>query len=571
MVLHISGAFRPSPNTLKRMDMSGRKSYSKDSRINLVIENILDQLCPFLEEQAQEISEMTAIGKALGTGQDIGTLLEMILSIARRFSRADGGTLYLVDSTARFLEFHVLHNESLDIKQEGDQINLPNVMLYNRDGSPNLANVCAYVFHTGEIVNIKDVYETEKFHFDGTKKFDRTLNYRSRSMVVIPMRNHENDIIGILQLINAQDIAKNRITAFTSEAQEKAVALASQAAVILTQQMLILEMKELFEAFIRAIAVSIDEKSKHTGGHIQRVTELALMIAEKINQDDTVFKDTLLSQDQIDELRIAALMHDTGKITTPDHIIGKSSRLETVFDRIELIRTRLELFKTHEKLAAAEKKLALFEAASRKTQMDAIDAACDHQIGSIDNDMDFLTRINANRSGLTADQTRRLGEIKTKQYRLDSEKIPYLTPDEAENISIERGTLTPQERDTINNHAYLTEKILNKLPWPKKLARIPAIAGAHHEKLDGSGYPLQLTGDQLNIQARILAVADIFEALSAADRPYKNPMALSQTLDVLEHLARDNKIDGNIVALFINTKLYRDYAKKHLSSTQIDL
>lgn len=190
------------------MQINGQ--FSKNSRINIVIENILEELCPFLEEQAREISEMTAIGKALGTGRDIGTLLEMILSIARRFSKADGGTLYLLDNTGQTLVFHVIHNDSLNIKQHGAQIDLPGVCIFNTDNTPNLSNVSSYVFHTGEIVNIKDVYKTKKFHFDGTKTFDKALKYRSKSMVVIPMRNHEDDIIGILQLINAKDpISKN--------------------------------------------------------------------------------------------------------------------------------------------------------------------------------------------------------------------------------------------------------------------------------------------------------------------------------------------------------------------------
>ncbi|MBU2429913.1 MAG: GAF domain-containing protein, partial [Proteobacteria bacterium] len=255
------------------------KKFSDNHRINTLIENILDELCPFLEEQANEISQLTAIGKALGAGQDITVLLEMILSIAMRFTKADGGTLYLVNSDTRNLEFHVIHNTTLKLRQSGNRIELPNVPLYHENLTPNLSNVSSYVFHTGRVVNIKDVYRTKKFHFDGTKKFDTALGYRSKSMLVIPMKNHQDDIIGILQLINAKDIASSRIIAFSSDSQEKASALASQASVILTQQMLIYEMKELFEAFIEAIAVSIDAKSKHTGGHIQRVTQLSLMIA----------------------------------------------------------------------------------------------------------------------------------------------------------------------------------------------------------------------------------------------------------------------------------------------------
>jgi len=215
--------------------MNTQKPFSENDRINSLIETIISKLCPFLEEQANEISELTAIGKALGTGKDINVLLEMILSIARRFTKADGGTLYLVDLKTRQLSFNVIQNDTLGIKKNDTSINLPGVSLYNEDNSPNFSNVSSYVFHTGKIVNIHDVYTTEKFKFNGTKRFDKALSYRSRSMIVIPMRNHENEIIGILQLINSKDPTSNNTINFSKDDQEKAAALASQASVILTQ------------------------------------------------------------------------------------------------------------------------------------------------------------------------------------------------------------------------------------------------------------------------------------------------------------------------------------------------
>jgi len=553
--------------------MPANGKFSENSRINVLIENILDELCPFLEDQAREISELTAIGKALGTGKDISVLLEMILSIARRFTNADGGTLYLVDHASRNLLFNVIHNESLDIKKGGSSVTLDSVPLYKDDNTPNLSNVSSYAFHTGEIVNIDDVYKAKKFQFTGTRKFDETLNYRSKSMIVIPMTNHEDNIIGILQLINSKNRFTNKTVSFSKDDQEKAAALASQASVILTQQTLILEMKELFEAFIKAIAVSIDEKSKHTGGHIQRVTELCIMIAQKINQDNTVFKTTSFSLDQMDELRMAALMHDTGKITTPEYIISKSSRLETVHDRIELIKTRWELFKTNQKLIAAEKKLALFDQTTEQKAIVQIDKTCNEEINILEKEFETLAHINSCKKVLNQNLIDQLKKIYEKSYNISGrlKPEPCLTKDEFENLSILRGTLTTRERDIINSHAYLTEKILNKLPWPKKLADIPSIASSHHEKLDGSGYPLHLNKENLNIQARILAIADIFEALSAKDRPYKNPISLSQTIKILEQMGKNGLLDKNIIKIFFNSATHLEYAKKHLSESQIDL
>lgn len=545
--------------------------YSDNPRINGLIENILDELCPFLEDQAKEISDLTAIGKALGTGKDIGGLLEMILSIARRFTRADGGTLYLLSEDNQCLNFHVFHNESLGLKESGRSIDLPGIHLYQTDGDPNHAHVSAYVFHTGEIVNIEDVYTTDRFQFDGTKQFDQVLSYRSRSMVVIPMRNHEDDIIGILQLINSLDPVDNTVIPFGKDAVEKADALASQASVILTQQRLIVEMKTLFDAFIKAIAVSIDEKSKHTGGHIQRVTELCMMIANEINTDQIHYKNTRLTDDQLDELRIAALMHDTGKITTPDHIINKSSRLETVFDRIELIRTRWALFKSQTRLKAAEQKLGIMDSTDKRADLARVDETCQTALDQLEREYALVEKVNAATTVLNDDQRHRLLRLKDKIFYNGKTAIPYLTESEFEYLNIETGTLTPEERQVVNHHADVSEKILSKLPWPEKLSNIPAIAGAHHEKLDGTGYPFQLDERDLNLQARILAIADIFEALSAQDRPYKKALKLSQTKHILEKMGKNGHLDNDIIILLFKSGIHLQYAKKHLRPSQIDL
>jgi HD-GYP domain-containing protein (c-di-GMP phosphodiesterase class II) len=551
--------------------MTDYGKFSDNYSINTLIENVLDELCPFLEEQANAISQLTSIGKALGAGKDIDVLLELILAIARRFSKADGGTLYLVDNNNHNLNFHVIHNETLGLKKTGEEINLPSVALYNDDGTPNFFNVSSYVFHTGKIINIDDVYKTKKFQFKGARKFDKALHYKSQSMIVIPMRNHENNIIGILQLINSIDPFSHKTVPFSKNDQEKAAGLANLTSVILTQQNLILEMRELFEAFIKAIAVSIDEKSKHTSGHIQRVTQLCLMIGKSINQDNTIFKNISLDSDQMDELRIAALMHDTGKITTPDHIINKSSRLEIVHDRIELIKTRWDLFKTNQKLVAAQKKLALLDQTQKEKAFAQIDDKCDESINELEEEFITLSNINFNRDSLDKNIIGDLEKIYQKSDIIDGRREQYLSDEEFENLSVYRGTLTQKERDIINSHAGLSHKILSKLPWPKKLSNIPVIAGSHHEKLDGSGYPLQLKKENLNIQARILAIADIFEALSAQDRPYKTPKTLSHTIKILEQMGENKLLDNDIIKSFFKSEIHLEYAKKYLSPWQIDI
>lgn len=553
--------------------MNSFKPYSNNPEINRVIENMLSELCPFLEEQANRIQAFTAIGQALGNHESLSGLFDMILSLARRFANADGGSLYLVDALKQELVFHVIHNDSLKITHKefsSEHTDLPNVKLYKKNGKRNLSNVSSYVFHTGEIVNIEDVYETNLFQFSGTREFDRELNYRSKSMLVIPMRNHEDTLIGVLQLINAMDSATCSIIPFNEDTIQKSRALAAQAAVMITQQSLIHEMEELFEAFIRAIAVTIDEKSKHTGGHIQRVTDISLMIADCINRDNTLFHGTILSHEEIKELRMAALMHDTGKITTPDHVIDKSSKLETIFDRISMIEARLEIFSLQKKLAAAERKLALSDNSRFKDISTGKDTTGNEPAEEIKDVFEMIKSLNENKTFITPDQIRQLESIKAKTIEIRGHSQPVLTEDEFLNLCIPKGNLTEAERDIINHHAKLTAKILNKLPWPKKFSRIPYIAGAHHEKLDGSGYPDGLDQDQLNLQARILAVADIFEALSARDRPYKKPMPLSKTIDILKEMAQNGLIDRNIVDVFFRSEFPVEYAKKHLLPSQLN-
>lgn len=553
----------------KRVIMPGKTKFSDNLKVNCLIENITAQISLFLEDQARELARLTEIGIAIGSGRDISLLLEMILAVAREYTRADGGTLYLVDNKKRSLEFNVLHNDTLNVKLQAPSIDLPPVALYRDDQTPNMANVSSYVFHTGETVNIKDIYRTRKFDFSGTKFFDKNLKYKSRSMIVVPMKNHENDIIGILQLINALNPFSGKISPFTVDNQERASALASLASVLLSQKNLINEMKELFNAFVRAIAVLIDEKSQHTGGHIQRVTKICMMIAQAVNTDKTVFKSTLIDDNGLEELRIAALLHDTGKITTPEHIIDKSSKLESVNDRIEIIKLRFDLFKSAKRLEAEKKKQA---AGKQNKKIHAeIDKACAGEIEILENQFQTLAFINSAHTPVSRDLKEKLDHIYRRKIQVDGKEVPCLSDDEYENLSIEKGTLSVKERQIINNHAVLTKKVLSTLPWPKKLAGIPEITGSHHEKLDGSGYPCQLTKKNLGLSSRILAIADIFEALSASDRPYKKAEKLSTIVKLLSRMGQNGELDNDIITIFFKSGLHVEYAKDNLPAEQLDI
>jgi response regulator RpfG family c-di-GMP phosphodiesterase len=479
----------------------------------------------------ERIEKLIRIGIALSSERNLNKLLEMIVDSAREFTAADAGTLYIVQPEEKNLKFEILQNDTLKIRQGGTTgvpITLPPVLLV-RDGQPNYANVSAYVANTGQPVNIPDVYEAEGFDFTGTRRFDGMTGYRSKSMLVLPMRNHEDDIIGILQLLNAKEPDTDEVIAFAPELEGLATALASQAAVAITNVRLIQELQDLFNAFIRSIATAIDEKSRYTGGHIRRVAELTMEIAKVVDHVDYgSYADVHFSPDQMEELRVAAWMHDVGKITTPEFVVDKAKKLETIFDRIDLVQTRYEAIKESLRREALEKKLDLLSQGIDDPQrLQVIDDELSQKLAETDEELQFIVVTNTGGEFMDDAKIERLKEIAAKTYRVDGEEKPYLTENEVYNLSIRKGTLNTEERQKMNDHATMTIKMLSQLPFPKKLRHVPEYAGAHHEQLNGKGYPLGLTAEQIPLQGRIMAIADIFEALTASDRPYKKPMMLS--------------------------------------------
>lgn len=557
------------------MEPMGENRFSENPRIHKLIEKVVGELKMFTEDQARHINDLVRIGSALSAERDLNRILEMILAQARRFTNADGGTLYLLADDRQSLAFNVVHTDSLNIFQggtSGNEVKLPNVPLYDDKGEENHSNVSAHVALSGKVVNIEDVYEAKGFNFDGARKFDETLNYRSMSMLVVPMRDHEGEIIGVLQLINARNHEGDTI-AFASELEGMTHALASQAAVVLTQQRLISDLKNLFESFIEAIATAIDEKSKYTGGHIARVTELTMEIANKINETDQGdFADFSFSEDELEELRIATWLHDTGKITTPEYVVDKSNKLETVFDRVELVRTRWQAIRLAKRLDVLNKLLSTVEDKLDPQLRDRLIGEMQDDLKQLDDDLEFLVTTNKGGEFMADEKIDRLKKIAAHTYNVgNGTDIPYLTDDEVYNLSIRKGTLTDEEREIMNNHVVMSIKILEQLPWPRKMSNVPAIAGAHHEKLDGTGYPNGWKEEEISLQGRIMAVADVFEALSAKDRPYKDPMPLSQAIKILGFMVKDKHLDERIVKLFVESGLVKEYAERHLAKEQIDL
>ncbi len=503
------------------------------------------------------VKRLVQIGVALSAERDLNRLLELIVDEARKFSNAEGGTLYIMSDDASVLHFAIVQNEPLNIRMggSGGGITWPPVSLINLDGTPNHANVSAYAALSGTVVNIADVYDAKGFNFEGTRKFDTETGYRSVSMLVIPMRNHENDIIGVLQLLNCRDDRTGEVIPFSVENQELTESLASQAAVALSKNRLIHDLEDLLESFIKTIAATIDEKSPYTGGHVRRVAELTIAIAGKINEaEEGPFKDVRFSEDQLRELRMAAWLHDVGKITTPEHIIDKSTKLETVYDRIRDLKTRFEVLRKDRIIESLENAAGL-----RGAQPEAAAEGDDAFRRQLQEDLDFLVRANTGDGYMTDEMVARLKKIAGRKLTIDGNSGPLLNDDEVRYLSVRAGTLTGEERGVINNHARVTYKMLSQLPFPRKIGSVPAYAAAHHEKLDGTGYPLGLKGEQLPLQARILALADIFEALTAADRPYKKRKTLAETIDIMKRMVKDNHIDADLFDLFMEKQIYRDF------------
>lgn len=541
------------------------ESFAQDKRLDKLLKSVLSEVKDYAEAQIKHIKQGARIGLALSCEKDINRLLEMIVLEARVMSNADAGTLYITDKENKHLNFMIMQNDTMNVRMGGTsgvEIDLPSVPLY-RDGKPNHSNVSSHVAVSGEIVNIPDVYEAEGFDFTGPKKYDATTGYRSKSMLVIPLRNHENDIIGVLQLLNAKNPETGEIIGFSNEYVDEIASLASQAAVALTNTQLIQDLKNLFYAFIKSIATAIDEKSPYTGGHINRVVDLSMMIAEKINETKSPpFNDIVFNDHEMEEIRIAAWMHDVGKITTPEYVIDKRTKLQTIFDRINLVETRFGLIaKTIENEYLA-KKLDLIQKGAGEEEIGRLDSELSEKLEGLDRDLQVVKACNLPGEFLTDENAKRIKDIAARKYLTPDGEHAYITGEELENLLVRKGSLTDMERRIIENHAAFTYKILTHLPFPRKLINVPEYASGHHEKLDGSGYPRALTSENMPLQSRIIAVADIFEALTAKDRPYKKPMLLSQSLDIMGKMKNDNHIDPDIYNLFIENRLYEKYFLK---------
>ncbi|WP_198507390.1 HD family phosphohydrolase [Mariprofundus ferrinatatus] len=517
---------------------------------------------------------MNAIGIALSSENDMPRLLEMILVGAKLITRADGGTLYTVNDDNK-LNFEIVRTTSLGIAMGGTSnrpVQFKAISLYHRDGRPNNERVVAYSALNKATVNLPDVYDANnsiEFDFTGPRLFDERMNYRTRSMLSVPMINHEGKTVGVIQLINKQNKATGEVLAFDRNDTHLVKSLASQAAIALTNKRLIDDLKELFDSFIKTIATGIDEKSPYTGGHCKRVPLLTLSLAEAASRDTEHLKEFKLTEQKRYALEVASWLHDCGKLITPVHVVDKATKLETIHDRIHLIDTRFEVLKRDAEIAMLRN---LMKVESDSPEAEAIERRYHDEIATLNSERDFIRHCNKGSEFMAPELQERVKSISARTWcNCEGHTTPFFSEEELKNLLITYGTLNKEERQIINDHIVVTIKMLKSMKFPENMKEVPEYAGGHHERMDGTGYPLGLTREQMSVPARVMAIADVFEALTAEDRPYKEGKKLSEALAILGKMKQEHHIDPVLFDIFIHEKVYLPYAHKFMNPKLIDI
>jgi HD-GYP domain-containing protein (c-di-GMP phosphodiesterase class II) len=541
-----------------------------DAEIQPIVEALASYAAIAIENQIV-LKQQKDLLISLSAEPNTAHLIDRILREAQRLTNADGGTLYLLkeDKDLPRLEFSTMKNKSLNISKggiSGVEITIPPIRLFDEDGLPNHKNIASYTALTKKMVNVDDAYHYGDFDFSGVKKFDEKNDYSSRSFLTVPLLNHVNDVIGVIQLVNAIDSRTGRPIPFSQSLESIVEALASYAAIALENDILVQDHKDLLEAFIKCIAKAIDAKSSHTSAHCQRVPALTALIAQAACDDVEEFNEFQLTPDQWYELHVASWLHDCGKLATPDFLLDKSTKLHLHRDGIKEVTLRMECMKKDLEIESLKKIV------NQPDQKEAFQKELEIKLNELLESRKFLEKANVGGEFMTAESLAKVKSLATLQWKTPTGELKdLLDENEVKNLCIERGTLSKEERLMINNHMVVTIDMLESLPFPKKLKKVPEYAGGHHEKMDGTGFPKGLKRDQMSVPARMMAIADIFEALTSKDRPYKKPMSISVALTILKKMKEDKHIDPDLFNLFVKHKVWLKYAERFLGKEQIDL
>jgi len=528
-----------------------------------------DPALPDSAVSARRLRYLSQIGLALSAERDIRRLLSMILTASRELTSADGGSLYIVETDAtgeKKLIFRASQNDSI-------------VVDTNLSLAVSATSLAGYAALSSELLNFDDVYHLpSNAPFQFNPSFDHEHGYRTKSVLVVPLRDHNGDTIGVLQLINRKrdrhailsdvEAVEREVVGFDAEGVELAQTLASQAAVALNNNLLLREIESLFEAFVVASSGAIEDRDPTTSGHSRRVTRLTLSLARAVNEtSEGPYGEARFSPAQLRELRYAALLHDFGKIGVREAILTKSRKIEA--NRFEAIQSRIAVLQAQQKeqLARATKEIALDYSLSRQEKEVAIaqrERVALEQEASLTADVPWLQLLNEPPSSPISDAEwskalNAMERLRSRRYTdINGQSRPLLEETEAAALSVRRGTLTPSEFAQIQDHAQMSWEFLHQIPWTRGLENVPAIAQAHHERLDGSGYPLGLSEQNIPLGAKMMAIADVFDALTASDRPYKRALSIEEALQILNCEVQAGKLDADLLQIFVESRAWKE-------------
>lgn len=525
-----------------------------------------------LKTYESRLDALNEIGVALSTEEDLHKLLELIVSKSRVMTWADAGSLYLIETDQSKEENHEDYLSNKKMRFQVSQCDSADFSFQSLVLEISKASIYGYVAIKQEPLNIDDVYyipEEKEFGWGG-KEFDASNGYRSMSMLTVPMVNHQGETIGVIQLINRKTDpsiilsdpkeADKFIRPFTQHDMRLAMSIASQASVAIQNTQLVDSIRTLFDGFINASVRAIEQRDPTTAGHSQRVATLTVGLAELVDQSDAPkFRDVKFSREQIKELRYASLLHDFGKIGVREEVLVKAKKLYP--HEMQSVKDRFELIRTLTTLKNFENKAGLLENMTGEDTRALIAQAendFDLEIKDIDELMKFILGCNEP-TVLAQGGFDQLHDIAKRMFsKLNGETLNFLNPDELLSLSVKRGSLTELDRKAIEYHVTDTYKFLNTIPWTSNLKNVAEIAYAHHEKLDGTGYPNRLNADTIPIQSKMMTVADIFDALTASDRPYKKALPAERALNILQEEVKAAHIDGDLLEIFIVSEQYKD-------------
>ena len=534
------------------------------------------------------LPDLLALNDSL-INDDYPVIIEKVMRVARKACDADGCFFFSVsDNKYINLEYSRVNSLNVGISGTENMAFFPSVFLPDVKNRSRKAP-SEYCALNREIINSPNIFQTTGIDTDLIAKFDDANNYSTISLLAIPLVDRKDNLLGVAQFTNAKD-ANGKIISFTTEAQKVVLSVCKLITIALENKNQKEAYSQLLESFIEVLARAIDAKSPYTGSHCQRVPIIARLLATAAVQETTGNLKTFeMSPDDWYTLHIASWLHDCGKVTTPEYIVDKATKLETIFNRIHEIRNRFEILRRDAHIEYLQKRLNNIDT---KQHLQAEFVA---KVKQLEEDFAFVAKCNTGDIELNDRDIARLEQISQIQFVRYFNRMLGLSWAERDNVEnkdfyvhparenllqnrkdqifgpYNRGELyNLEERDKINEHIVVTIDMLKALPFPKELSKVVEYAGAHHERIDGKGYPNGLTGDQMSVPAKIMAIADIFEALTANDRPYKEPKKLSEVLRIMQQMKHNGHIDPDLYDVFIRSKVYQDYAEQYMDKNQID-